>query len=90
MAMAVILILNSQGSTSGIPKVEPWRIIFIAMFGALIVGVAWEIFEVYFGVTSFSDGVVYVRDTASDLLMDLVGGFSGSLYARKMIDIKNI
>ena len=90
VAMVVILILDSKGSTLEIPKVEPWytkiKMIFWSVAGALLVGIIWEIYEVHFGITFLSDGIAYVRDTSSDIIMDICGGFFGSLYAHKMIN----
>jgi hypothetical protein len=48
---------------------------------ALLIGVLWEVFELYTGQTFLSDGIVYMRDTSSDLLMDVCGGFFGTVYS---------
>ena len=57
------------------------KIIFLAIASVFIVGIAWEIFELSVGLTSFSDGIWYVLDTVSDLILDLSGGFLGIFYA---------
>ena len=59
--------------------------IVIAVSGALVIGLLWEVYELYFGITLLSDGIRYVRDTASDLSMDVLGGFSGSFYSLKLL-----
>lgn len=56
------------------------KIIFTGLALAIFVGVLWEIFELHFGLTFLSDGIVYIRDTASDLIMDLSGGLLGVAY----------
>ena len=50
---------------------------------AILVGVLWEIFELHFGITLLSDGIIYIRDTASDLIMDISGGLLGVVYSYK-------
>lgn len=60
------------------------KIIWSAIIAGLIVGLLWEGFELYFDLTSFSDGVVYVTDTVSDLILDTVGAFLGVLYGMKI------
>jgi hypothetical protein len=62
------------------------RVILFAFIGVLTVGVLWEIMEIYTGATSFADGIFYVRDTVSDLLLDTSGGFFGTLYSMSMIN----
>lgn len=60
------------------------RTIFIAITVAFLLGVVWEIYELYIGNTSLSDGWIYVADTASDLILDICGGFFGALYGLKL------
>ncbi len=61
------------------------QVVVVALIGASIIGVLWEIFEVTNGITSFADGIHYVTDTGSDLLMDVCGGIVASVYAWKII-----
>lgn len=61
------------------------KIILITVIASFIVGVLWEVYELYFGITFLSDGMVYVVDTASDLIMNICGSFFGVLYARKFL-----
>jgi uncharacterized membrane protein YdcZ (DUF606 family) len=61
------------------------KTILLAVLFSLFVGIIWEIFELHFGLTSLSDGLVYIRDTASDIIIDVCGGFFGALYARSVI-----
>lgn len=60
------------------------KIIWSAVIGGLVVGLLWEEFELYFDLTSFSDGMAYVTDTVSDLILDTVGAFLGALYGMKI------
>ncbi len=59
------------------------RIIFFGVVLALVIGLLWEYYEWYFGITSFADGAKYISDTISDLVLDTLGGFLGSLYAMR-------
>src|SRR3954467_479258 len=60
---------------------EKNKLIFIGFLGALIIGVLWEIYEVKAGITFPSDGIFYIRDTVSDLILDMTGGLFGVLYS---------
>ena len=61
----------------------------VGILSAIIVGILWEIYELYFGITFVSDGVRYWSDTVSDLIMDYVGAVFGSLYAFKLLQKQN-
>jgi hypothetical protein len=63
-----------------------WKTIVFALFGSLIIGVLWEAYELYFGITLFSDGISYVTDTLSDLTLDICGGFFSGLYAFRLLN----
>jgi hypothetical protein len=65
------------------------KAIIISVTFALIVGIFWEMFELYFDITAFSDGIHYVTDTSSDMIMDITGGFLGSLYSLKYLKNNN-
>lgn len=64
-----------------------WKTIAFAVFGSIIIGFLWEAYELYFGITSFSEGMVYVADTASDVILDICGGFFGGLYAFELLKL---
>ena len=66
------------------------KVIGIVFISVVTVGVLWEIFELVAGQTFLTDGVVYIRDTASDLLMDVCGGFFGTLYSYGILPKENI
>ena len=68
---------TSQNSGSGA--------MFVALFLAFFIGILWEAHELYFGVTSFSDGILYTRDTLTDLFLDVFGSFLGVLYGLKIL-----
>lgn len=63
-------------------------IIIFSFICVLIIGVVWELFELYFNITFLSDGIHYITDTSSDLLMDILGGFLASLYAFRLLNKK--
>ena len=87
VAMATIIVWNHFGRVS---KFHKLKIIAVAVFSAFVVGIIWEIYELYFGITFLSDGIVYVRDTASDLIMDICGGFFGTLHALSFQNNKEV
>lgn len=59
---------------------KPAHIIVLYLIaGILIVGVVWEIFELYFGI-SVSEGERYWNDTITDLIMDTIGTLSAGMY----------
>jgi hypothetical protein len=55
------------------------RDFFIYVAAALVFGICWEIFEFTIGATHFPVDTV---DTVTDILMDIVGGMVGALFAR--------
>lgn len=50
----------------------------------LLVGIAWEIFEIAIGMTREPD---YALDTTLDLVMDMCGGLVGFFLARSMLQL---
>lgn len=61
------------------------KIIFVGFIGVLFVGVLWEVYEVYFNLSIPEEGWVFWRDTMSDLVIDIFGGFLGSIYSYKIL-----
>lgn len=61
------------------------RAIKIALLSVFAVGIAWEVFESYFQIMLISDGMPYITDTISDLILDVTGGLLGSIYAYRLI-----
>jgi hypothetical protein len=47
----------------------------------LFVGIAWEVFEYYTGLTSSMEG--YWLDTSIDIVADILGGFFAFLYIKE-------
>ena len=82
---AVAMFLISVGRSFSSLKSSDITIIIVTILGTLLIGILWEIFELYFNITFFSDGVFYWRDTISDLIMDVCGGFFATLYSIKII-----
>ena len=59
--------------------------VFLSVFiGVFVVGIVWEVFELVYGITSFSDGMHYVTDTSLDIGMDMVGGVLAGIYSWKL------
>lgn len=56
-----------------------YRKFAIAVAGALAVGLAWEFFEYFAGITQNGIGS-YPVDTAKDLIVDTAGGAGAYLY----------
>ena len=67
---------------------DVWKMVQMSILSVFIIGILWEIYELYFDITSFSDGMFYVTDTISDIIMDISGGFLGSLYAIRTFNKK--
>ena len=61
------------------------KIIILAIFVVFVVGILWEIFELYFGLTFLSDGIYYWMDTTSDILANTCGAFFSALYSFKIL-----
>ena len=68
-----------------LPKLSRNKMILVTILIALVIGIVWECYELYFGITFLSDGARYFADTAKDLTMDLVGGFFGFLWATHLL-----
>lgn len=61
------------------------KLFLFSIVGTIIVGLLWEIFELYFEMTYLSDGIDYWTDTSSDLIMDTIGGVLGFIYTSSLI-----
>lgn len=63
------------------------KISFLLMISfVLIVGLAWELWEIFVGFTDIIDDRI---DTIVDLIMDFIGGYLAFIYARKLLWKKN-
>lgn len=75
------------GSWVSLP-IAPSNVFRVFVF-VLIVGIFWELYELYFHITDVSDHI-YVWDTSHDLIMDITGGLIGwYLFHKKLIGQKN-
>ena len=87
VAIATVLIikyfLRDRVATLG-------KFVWPAITTALIIGVIWELYELHFGLTHLSDGVRYIRDTTSDISMDICGGILGALYSINFLQKTNV
>jgi|ETN02SMinimDraft_4_1059925.scaffolds.fasta_scaffold126046_1 hypothetical protein len=53
------------------------------LIAVLIIGIVWEIFELYFDIT-YADEGNYIGDTILDYIMDLIGAYFGFLYYKSV------
>ncbi|MBX4209472.1 hypothetical protein KW799_02170 [Candidatus Parcubacteria bacterium] len=82
IALLSLWIVNLPGMARFGRFVTPQNL-FILAFS---VGVAWEIYEIAFGLTSFQDKN-YMWDTAHDLIMDSLGAYLAIFLSKKHIKI---
>lgn len=78
VALTALWIFCYFGYTNSITNYK-FRTFFVVLFTVLIVGVSWEIFEV-FGKMTFINDVGYWFDTTKDLTNDFIGGIVAYLY----------
>ncbi len=81
VGMAALLVYNFKENI--VPPIG--KSIWIGLVYVLIIGLLWEVYELYFEITSLADGIDYYLDTISDVIMDLSGGLLGSLYAHYVL-----
>lgn len=62
-------------------KVPPHLYIWFVVLGVLVVGMGWELFEVFTGLTDISKDLI---DTIQDLICDTVGGLIAFWLSRKL------
>ncbi len=62
-----------------------YKSILLGIFGGIIIGVLWEAYELYFEIENIYDGLSYVLDTSSDLVLDTSGAILGGLYAHRIL-----
>ena len=61
------------------------RVLFwSAIFGAVAIGAGWEVFEGLFHIVA-NPFFSYAFDTAKDLLMDTLGGFTAALFLIRFV-----
>ncbi|MDO8591063.1 MAG: hypothetical protein Q7R65_03755, partial [bacterium] len=61
------------------PSLSSLRTLCVALAGAFVVGLGWEIFEYYTGAV-FNVLGDYTLDTLKDLTMDVTGGYVAHFY----------
>lgn len=70
--LAIGLLWISIATLFDITIKRKWLIVLFT----LIVGLAWEYFEIHFNLTGYPVGTkLYYEDTALDILDDIIGGF---------------
>jgi hypothetical protein len=70
----VVLLFTYRNSS----RHSVYRTLILSLIIALSIGIVWEFFEFYAGVTSLKDSFFWA-DTAGDLSADLMGGIIGAL-----------
>ena len=80
IAMTVVLFYNMFAK---IYPVSSGKLILVALFATIFIGLLWEYFEYYFDI-ALLDGGDYWDDTSLDLLMDFIGGYFGARYSIKI------
>ncbi len=78
-AALVSLYFYSFFLSKNVSIINPFIVFVTAIFGAAVVGLAWEIFEYFAGLTFNALGN-YPFDTAKDLTVDVLGGGAAFLY----------
>jgi VanZ family protein len=63
------------------------NIVFASILSVWIIGVGWEVFEVWADPQYFREG--YVFDTVLDLIMDTLGAIIGGVIYYKFLSFKN-
>jgi len=61
---------------------HPILMFFFALTFVLIIGLAWELWELYMGMSDIKTDAV---DSGIDIVMDTIGGVVAYLYSRKKI-----
>ena len=73
-------------SDSDLKNWSQQKILLTALVSAITIGLAWEFYELYFGLTFLADGMRYFISTSYDLIMDLVGGIFGFIYTNNLLN----
>ena len=72
--LALSILVHNQG------HVSYGKLLFWGIISALVIGIMWELFELYFGIT-YLYSPDYIGDNGMDVTMDLFGGFSAVVYS---------
>jgi len=69
------------------------QLLFYGIASAFIIGILWECFELYFGITYWGTGfwpsMAYIADNGMDVTMDVTGGLFAVWYSYFKLKIKN-
>jgi hypothetical protein len=68
-------------------RTKDFLIVIVAVLGALIVSLLWEIFEYKIGLSRLSHK--FLSDTLKDIFSGVIGGFVSAWLSIKFIRIKN-
>ena len=82
VAFAVIWLYSLSDDLKNWSTTKLLRTILV---GVIFIGIVWEVYELHFDITSLSDGINYLTDTSSDLIMDTVGGIVGFFLSQNIL-----
>ena len=85
IGLAVIWFVFVSGRTKSLADImhERWVAFGLAVGAALAVGLGWEVFELYYGISGAFPNEPIFPDTWHDLVMDALGGVAAYLYIMK-------
>lgn len=63
------------------------NMLFVSFLSIFIVGILWEVFELYFGMTDINS-TDYFSDTGMDFIMDFLGAFVSVIYCDIKLNFK--
>jgi hypothetical protein len=89
MATSILWLIFWSGILGKHQSLPLWKAFFIALTASLVIGILWEIFEIYGGIIVWPDER---PDSISDLILDMIGGlaaFLNSLRYRKNLAYGN-
>lgn len=81
VGLVVIFICYVSGYVR-MPTMHRGVMIAVILGGVLLVGVAWEVWEIFVGFTDMATDQV---DTILDLIMDTIGGIVAIVYTKSLL-----
>lgn len=79
----ITLKLLFTGKRSDLAHNKRRLVFWVTLLGVMVVGLGWELFEYFVGLTPFS--AIATEDTLSDLVFDAAGGVVAVLWYYKKI-----
>ncbi len=84
IGILAMFVFFTSGWVNFTKNIREWQmLLFITVASVLIVGLAWELWELFYGLTDlFEDRA----DTILDVIMDTIGAFSAFYYGKGKIN----